>query len=217
MSMQEAAVQRLTKLREKNLKRANRGRTTAVYSPNDYVLVHRRRFPQWTTTKLGSQWFGPFRVIQVKHSAVLIRASPKLGGEVEVQMEYLKHFPNRVEEEEDEEESETDISRQDQANQPEEENPDEDIEEQGMYEVESIESHKYKQGWRFLTVWKGYSLQDATWEPIRAFIHQDGCLTKAFVDYCGSKGLDIPLKNATDMASRSRPRRMPAAFNFLMA
>ena len=90
-------------------------------------------------------------------------------------MEYLKHFPNRVEEEEDEEESETDISRQDQANQPEEENPDEDIEEQGMYEVETIESHKYKQGWRFLTVWKGYSLQIATWEPTRGFLHQYGC------------------------------------------
>jgi hypothetical protein len=79
--------------------------------------------------------------------------------------------------------------------------------------VESIHTHKYKQGWRFLTVWKGYSLQDATWEPIKAFVHADGALTKAFKDYCESKGLEIPLRNAMDMASRVPKVRMATMLN----
>ena len=217
LTIQQATVQRLKQLREKTLRRSNRGRSTAVYNINDYLMVHRNRFPQWPTTKLGSQWFGPYRVLQVKHSAVMIRASPKLGGEIEVQMDLLKHFPNTEDAEEDEVELETQISLQDDVNQPEEDTPVQSNEEEGMYEVESIESHKYKQGWRFLTVWKGYGLQDATWEPLRAFTHPDGCLTKAFVDYCESKGLEAPLKNAQDIASRARPRQMPTMLHFLEA
>ena len=214
MEMEKVATDRLKKLRAKQLTRVNRGRRTAQYRVNDYVLVHRRRFPQWTCPKLSSQWFGPYRVIQVKHSAVIVRASPRLGGEVEVAYDFLKHFPTdpREDEEEIEEEHDADLEE---VNQPEpipDETPDP---ESGLYEVESIETHKYKQGWRFLTVWKGYSLQDATWEPIRAFVHPDGCLTRAFVDYCESKGLTVPLKNAKDLASRPTRMQISAIFRLM--
>jgi hypothetical protein len=124
----------------------------------------------------------------------------------------LKHFPNQPEELSDNED-EAEISVRDEANQPEAPPEEPNTEEDGFFEVESIQTHKYKQGWRFLTVWKGYGLRDATWEPIKAFIHNDGCLTKAFVDYCESKNLNVPLKNAQDLASRI-PVRMATLFCF---
>jgi hypothetical protein len=135
MSLQESARERLKKLRESQLRRANKGRQSAAYVVNDYVLVNRKRFPQWTTPKLGSQWFGPYTVIQVKHSAVIVRASPKLGGEVEFAFECLKHFPNQVEEaeeEEDDREIEAELSRQDEAKEPEQPPEEKEEEEEGM-------------------------------------------------------------------------------------
>ena len=79
MEMQDKARKSLQKLRESYLHKANKGRQDASYKVDDYVLVHKRRFPQWKITKLGTQWFGPYRVIQVKHSASIVRTSPKLG------------------------------------------------------------------------------------------------------------------------------------------
>ena len=40
--------------------------------------------------------------------------------------------------------------------------------------VEKTLKHKHKPGWRFLTLWEGYGMNDATWEPIAAFVHPDG-------------------------------------------
>ena len=38
---------------------------------------------------------------------------------------------------------------------------------EGYYMVAGIASHKYKQGWKFLTLWDTYGLSEATWEPPR--------------------------------------------------
>ena len=40
----------------------------------------------------------------------------------------------------------------------------------GYYVVAGIAPHEYKQGWKFLTLWDGYGLSEATWEPMSAFI-----------------------------------------------
>lgn len=100
-------------------------------------------------------------------------------------------------------------AQHDQQNAPEQEDEQERNEEdEGFFEVERIEAHRYKQGWRFLTVLKGYNLTDATWEPVRAFVHSDGCLTQAFKDYCETKGLDVPLRQAQDIARAGNRARL---------
>ena len=35
----------------------------------------------------------------------------------------------------------------------------------GYYVVAGNARHKYKQGWKFLTLWDGYGLSEATWNP----------------------------------------------------
>ena len=47
----------------------------------------------------------------------------------------------------------------------------------GYYVVAGIARHEYKQGWKFLTLWDGYGLSEATWEPISASYNQMGVST----------------------------------------
>ena len=49
--------------------------------------------------------------------------------------------------------------------------------------VASIACHEYKQGWKFLTLWDGYGLSEATWEPMSAFIQPDGSINPIFCSY----------------------------------
>ena len=51
------------------------------------------------------------------------------------------------------------------------------------YVVAGIARHEYKQGWRFLTLWEGYGLSEATWEPMSAFIQPDGSIHPIFRSY----------------------------------
>ena len=50
----------------------------------------------------------------------------------------------------------------------------------GYYVVAGIARHEHKQGWRFVTVWDGYGLSEAAWEPMSAFIHPDGSINPIF-------------------------------------
>ena len=62
---------------------------------------------------------------------------------------------------------------------------------------------QYRQGWRFLTKWEGYGTSESTWEPVRAFVHDDGKLDHVFVDYCLAHALrfDTALRQARRISS----------------
>ena len=66
---------------------------------------------------------------------------------------------------------------------------DEEARESDEYEVEKILKHRVKRdgSMEFLTHWKGYPVEEATWEPPQHFIHR---YSAHFVEYCQTKNLD---------------------------
>ena len=53
----------------------------------------------------------------------------------------------------------------------------------GYYVVAGIARHEYKQGCKFLTLWDGYGLSEAIWEPMSAFVQPDGSINSIFCSY----------------------------------
>ena len=73
----------------------------------------------------------------------------------------------------------------------------------GAYLVEQILRGQYRQGWRFLTKWEGYGTSESTWEPVGAFVRDDGKLNHVFVDYCLAHAprFDTALRQARRISS----------------
>ena len=73
----------------------------------------------------------------------------------------------------------------------------------GAYHVEQILTGQHRQGLRFLTTWEGYGTRESTWEPVCAFLHDDGKLNSAFVDYCLAQAprFDTALRQAGRISS----------------
>ena len=111
---------------------------------------------------------------------------------------FLKRYPGHDDDnlEDDQEDEEAILEDEHEAPTVDEEPSREEAEAQGFYNVESILKHKYKKGWFFLTKWEGWPLSDATWEPIKAFVHTDGSLNTQFQRYCTDKCLERPLREA---------------------
>ena len=53
----------------------------------------------------------------------------------------------------------------------------------GYYVVACIARHEYKQGWKFLALWDGYRLSEATWESMSAFIQPDQSINPIFCSH----------------------------------
>ena len=49
--------------------------------------------------------------------------------------------------------------------------------------MKSLLHHCYYQGWRLLTSWEGYGVDEATGESCSAFLLPDGCLNSIVVEY----------------------------------
>lgn len=101
--MCEIASREIARSRSKRLRKANAKRKRLEIQEGDYVLIHKKRFPQYTISKLSTQFFGPYKVKKVFHSTALVRTSPKLGGDVEVGFSFLKRFPHALQDHEDDE------------------------------------------------------------------------------------------------------------------
>ena len=73
----------------------------------------------------------------------------------------------------------------------------------GYYVVAGIARHEYKQGWKFLTLWDGYGLSEATWEPMSAFIQPDGSVNPIFRTYLVANNEGQLLTHAETMSQRN--------------
>ena len=175
MQIQEAVMKRLQKLRATSNKNLNRGRSNATFFVDDYVLVSRYRWPQKKLKKIQSQWFGPFRILEVRHNSLKIAVSPSMGGIAIVSFSQVKHW--RTLSDHDEEFQATDGFHAD-----EDVLVDDDVEPDengkdlppGYFMVSKILRHKYDQGWKFLTAWEGFPITSATWEPPKNFPLEEG-------------------------------------------
>ena len=211
----------LRKARASRFERVNRRGKPAVFNVGDYVLVSRRRFKQLEVPKGATKdvmWYGPYLVTGVSSSGITARCSPTLGGEVPVAFEFVKRFPFELVGDYGEdtiEEGDTDMLNDDEraalADEQDIVANEQDIpfynqtemERIGAYHVEQILRGQYRQGWRFLKKWEGYGTSDSTWEPVRAFVHDDGKLNHVFVDYCLAHAprFDTALRQARRISS----------------
>ena len=79
----------------------------------------------------------------------------------------------------------------------------EEMAKEGFYLVKSVLRHRYRQGWRFLTLWEGFGVEEATWEPFSAFVLPEGRLNSVLVDYLSQNNLGELLRLAETLASKT--------------
>ena len=82
----------------------------------------------------------------------------------------------------------------------------EEMAREGFYLVKSVIRHGYRRGWRFLTLWEGFGVEEATWEPFSAFVLPDARLNSVLVDYVSQNNLGDLLRLAETLASQKKPR-----------
>ena len=81
----------------------------------------------------------------------------------------------------------------------------EEMAKEGFYLVKSVLRHRYCQGWRFLTLWEGFRVKEATWEPFSAFVLPEGRLNSVLVDYLSGNNLGELLRLAGTLTLARRP------------
>ena len=72
--------------------------------------------------------------------------------------------------------------------------------------MKSVLRHRYCQGWRFPTLWEGFGVKGATWEPFSAFFLPEGRLNSVLVDYLSQNNLGELLRLAEALAPKTRAR-----------
>ena len=74
----------------------------------------------------------------------------------------------------------------------------------GYYVVAGIARHEYKQGSKFVTLWDGYGLSEAAWEPMPTFIQPDGSINPIFRSYLVENSEGQLLTRAETLSQRKK-------------
>ena len=211
-SMANQAGTNLRHIRDRELSRQNHLRPSASFKVVDLVLVPHSRQPSWRRNCLQDPYFEPYRIIRTDGSRINVRCSPRLGSELLCAPKQLSHYHSPDDLSWDEWRlSDSEVERIDLENAPSPEEADE-LEEMtademavdGCYVVAGIVRHEYNQGWKFLTLWDGYGLSEATWEPMSAFIRRDGSINPIFCSYLVENNEGQLLTRAETLSQRKK-------------
>ena len=143
-----------------------------------------------------------------------MRFSPRLGGELLCAPKQLRHYYSADELSWDEwrlcdrEAERIDLetaANPEEADELEEMTADE-MAVNGYYVVAGIARHWYKQGWKFLNLWDRKGLSEATWEPMSAFIQQDGSINPIVRSYLVENNEGQLLTRAETLSKRKKKR-----------
>ena len=211
-SLANQAGTKLRHIRDREQSRRNRLRRPASFKVGDLVLVHHSRLPSWPRNCLQDPYFGPYRIIRIDGSRIHVRCSPRLGGELLCASKQLRHYHSPDDLSWDEWRlSDSEFERIDLENAASPEEADElegmiaeEMAVDGYYVVAGIARHEYKQGWKFLTLWDGYGLSEATWEPMSAFIQPDGSINPILRTYLVENNEGQVLTRAETMSQRKK-------------
>ena len=209
-SMANQAGTNLRHISDRELSRQNRARRPARFKVGDLVLVHHSRLPSWPRNCLQDPYFRPYHIIRIDGSRIHVRCSPRLGGELLCVPKELRHYHSPDDLSWDEWRlSDSEVERIDLENAASPEEADE-LEEMtayemavyGYYVVPGIARHK--QGRKFLTLWDGYGLSEATWKPMSAFIQPNGSINPIFRSYLVENNEGQLLTRAETLSQRKK-------------
>ena len=159
--------------------------------------------------------FGPYKILSVDGHRITVRCSPRLGGTLVCAAQQLKRYYDREDlcggewELNDEEMAALDLEGSTSPMEVERELPNmnaKEIAEEDFYLVKSVIRNRYCQGCRFLTLWEGFGVEEATLEPFSAFVLPEGRLNSVLVDYLSQNNLGELLRLAETLASQKKPR-----------
>ena len=208
-SMANQAGTKLRHIRDRELSLQNRVRWPANFKVGDLVLVHHSRLPSWS---LPDPYSGPYRIIRIDGSRIHVRCSPRLRGELLCAPKQLRHFQSPDDLSWHEWHlSDSEVERIDLENaaSPHEAQELKEMTANGMavdgyYVVAGTARHEGKHGSKFLTLWDGYGLSEATWEPMSAFIQPDGSINPIFCSYLVEKNEGQLLTRAETLSERKK-------------
>ena len=179
------------------------------------MLVHHSRHPAWPRSTNDDPYFGPYKILSGDGHRITVRCSPRLWGTPVCAAQQLKRYNDPEDlcgEEWELNDEEIALLYLQGAASPmgvEGERPDMNAEEmakEDFYLMKSVIGHRYRQGWRFLTLCEGFRVEEPTLEPFPAFLLPEGRLNSVLVDYLSQKHLGELLRLAETLASQRKPR-----------
>ena len=194
----------LQRVWERQWNKENKRLVPASFQDRDWVLVHYSRGPAWPRSTSDDPYFGPYKILSVDGHRITVRCSPRLGGTLVCTAQNLKRYLCGEEWELNNEEiAALDLQGAASQMEVEEELPNmnaEEMAEEGFYLVKSVIRHRYREGWRFLSLWEGFGVEEGTWEPFSAFVLPEGRLNSVL--YLSQNNLGELLRLAETLASQ---------------
>ena len=179
------------------------------------MLVHHCRLPAWPRSTSDDPYFGRYKILSGDGHRITVWCSPRLGGTLVCAAQRLKQYYDQEDlcgedwELKDEEIAALDLQGAASPMEVEGELSDMNAEEmakEGFDLVKLVLRHRYHQGWRVLTIWEGFGVEEATWEPFSAFVPPETRLNAVLVVYLSQNNLGELLRLAETLGSQKKPR-----------